>query len=148
MEIISRRDASDKGLKRFFTGKPCKRGHLRERNVKTGACLGCLAHYAKEWSKKYNDDALGFEKVESFVHADDVAILHDFVTLLRAARINGTPVPMVPMAEHVATVNTMIQMMQPVQVAPPPAPTTTDKRAMWVRIHGQEIADQMRDSGL
>jgi hypothetical protein len=38
-EIITRADALAKGLKRFFTGKPCKRGHVVERRVDTGIAL-------------------------------------------------------------------------------------------------------------
>ena len=27
---------------RYFTGRPCKRGHIAERYVSTGACVACL----------------------------------------------------------------------------------------------------------
>jgi hypothetical protein len=40
-EIISRRDAAGRGLKRFYTGKPCVREHLSERYVTTGGCIDC-----------------------------------------------------------------------------------------------------------
>jgi hypothetical protein len=33
LPIISREEARQKGLKRFFTGKPCKHGHVCERRV-------------------------------------------------------------------------------------------------------------------
>jgi hypothetical protein len=39
--IISRKDAFNKGLKRFFTGEPCKRDHYCERFVVNGACVQC-----------------------------------------------------------------------------------------------------------
>lgn len=41
MEIISQMDAARKGLARYFTGKPCKRGHLSERYVASGTCCEC-----------------------------------------------------------------------------------------------------------
>lgn len=41
MEIISRKEAKERGLKRYFTGKPCKHGHTSERNATTGKCLEC-----------------------------------------------------------------------------------------------------------
>jgi hypothetical protein len=41
MEIISRDEARAQGLKRFFTGKPCKRGHLAERFVVDAKCVEC-----------------------------------------------------------------------------------------------------------
>lgn len=39
-EIILRKDAERLGLKRYFTGKPCKRGHISEYFVK-GSCCTC-----------------------------------------------------------------------------------------------------------
>lgn len=41
MEIISRKDALAKGLKRYFTGKPCKRGHISERKASDKSCCEC-----------------------------------------------------------------------------------------------------------
>ena len=41
MEIIDRFKAAEKGLRHFYTGKPCKRGHLVERFVSSGACTSC-----------------------------------------------------------------------------------------------------------
>lgn len=38
-EIILRREAKSKGLDRFYTGKPCKRGELSERRTHDGKCL-------------------------------------------------------------------------------------------------------------
>ncbi len=41
MELISREEARSKGLKRFYTGEPCKHGHIDERYVSTGYCAEC-----------------------------------------------------------------------------------------------------------
>ena len=42
MRVISRSDALALGLKRYFTGEPCKRGHISERSVGSrGRCLEC-----------------------------------------------------------------------------------------------------------
>lgn len=41
MEPISRSEALEKGLTRFFTGKPCKRGHIAERSSTGGQCREC-----------------------------------------------------------------------------------------------------------
>jgi hypothetical protein len=40
MQIISCKDARSVGLKRYYTGKPCKHGHVAERHV-TGGCVVC-----------------------------------------------------------------------------------------------------------
>lgn len=40
-QIIERKVAREQGLKRYFTGEPCKRGHVEERWVSSGQCLEC-----------------------------------------------------------------------------------------------------------
>lgn len=39
--IIDRYEAVAQGKKRYFTGKPCKRGHLCERRTCSGLCIDC-----------------------------------------------------------------------------------------------------------
>jgi hypothetical protein len=41
MEIISRQEAKARGLKRYFTGEPCPKGHVTERHVSSGTCCEC-----------------------------------------------------------------------------------------------------------
>ena len=41
MDIISRKESLIKGLKKYFTGKLCKNGHLSERYSKDGVCCEC-----------------------------------------------------------------------------------------------------------
>ena len=48
-KIIARKEALAKGLKGFFTGKPCKRGHMVERRVDTGDCAGCVNQRSRKW---------------------------------------------------------------------------------------------------
>lgn len=45
MQIISRKEAKTQELKRYYTGKPCKHGHLSERHVSSGSCLECANIY-------------------------------------------------------------------------------------------------------
>lgn len=40
-EVISRKEAREKGLRRYFTGIPCKHGHLDERVTANGTCIIC-----------------------------------------------------------------------------------------------------------
>jgi hypothetical protein len=40
-EIITRADALSKGLKRYFTGKACHRGHVTDRFVTSWSCVEC-----------------------------------------------------------------------------------------------------------
>lgn len=39
--IVSRDDAKAAGLKRYFTGEPCRNGHVAERLVSAGKCVDC-----------------------------------------------------------------------------------------------------------
>jgi 5-methylcytosine-specific restriction endonuclease McrA len=47
--IISRADAKAQGLKRYFTGKPCKRGHIAERRVDGKCCTICSTITNARW---------------------------------------------------------------------------------------------------
>lgn len=53
--IISRKDARAQGLKRYFTGEPCKSGHVSERAVSNGNCLECFR--AKQAERYQSDPA-------------------------------------------------------------------------------------------
>lgn len=39
--LRTRADAKALGLKRYFTGKPCKHGHISERQTSDGGCIAC-----------------------------------------------------------------------------------------------------------
>lgn len=60
-QIISREDARDAGLKHFFTGQPCKHGHVSVRYVGNGECFSCAAERNKRdeikaYQKKYREE--------------------------------------------------------------------------------------------
>lgn len=42
MKIVLRKEAVTKNLQYYFTGKPCKQGHISERSTKTIHCRECL----------------------------------------------------------------------------------------------------------
>ena len=48
-ELISRQQAIEQGLKWFFTGVPCKQGHITKRNVSNADCRGCAGLRHKQW---------------------------------------------------------------------------------------------------
>jgi hypothetical protein len=52
MQIISRAEAKAKGLKRYFTGKPCKHGHVAERQVFNATCVECERTALKRYREK------------------------------------------------------------------------------------------------
>lgn len=41
MEVITKKEARAEGLKRFYTGKPCKHGHIAEQYTANGKCVEC-----------------------------------------------------------------------------------------------------------
>ena len=55
MELITRAEARAAGLKTYFTGRPCKYGHIRDRRVSTADCIECSvirSHWAHAKNKK------------------------------------------------------------------------------------------------
>lgn len=44
----SRAEALEMGVKHYFTGKPCRHGHLEKRVAPAGGCLGCFRMRQKE----------------------------------------------------------------------------------------------------
>jgi len=42
MQIISRQHAITQRLSKYFTGKPCKNGHIAARYTKSSVCMECL----------------------------------------------------------------------------------------------------------
>ena len=63
-EIISLAEARAIGYKRYFTGKPCKRGHVSERYTNSKHCIQCLKErnkspafraYYKKYYRQYID---------------------------------------------------------------------------------------------
>ncbi len=62
--IISRKEAKAQGLKYYFTGKPCKIGHLTERYTTSSGCVECSNYsyinnkenISKNNKHRYNDD--------------------------------------------------------------------------------------------
>lgn len=57
-EIMSRAAARAQGLKQYFTGKPCKHGHLCKRQVASGSCYDCLKRHSKNWRAANPDKVL------------------------------------------------------------------------------------------
>lgn len=41
MKIITQMEAARRGLNKYYTGRPCKRGHKSERWTLNGACVQC-----------------------------------------------------------------------------------------------------------
>ena len=56
MQIITRQEAKEKGLSRYFTGKACIHGHVAERNTKTKICVDCGYEHSTKRRMAYTDE--------------------------------------------------------------------------------------------
>lgn len=54
-EIITRAEAIERGLKHYFTGKPCKHGHVAERVVACRHCVECDSERKSKWRQENKD---------------------------------------------------------------------------------------------
>jgi len=48
--IVTRAEAKAAGLKRYFTGRPCKRGHVSESYTSVSQCVACSRAQTYEWA--------------------------------------------------------------------------------------------------
>ena len=51
--IVKRPDAISDGMKRYFSGVPCKRGHIDQRDVKTCVCIECANISRNEYNERF-----------------------------------------------------------------------------------------------
>jgi hypothetical protein len=75
MKIITRKEALAQGLKRYFTGKPCKRGHVAERSTSAG-CYTCRKAYrqseeGKAASKAYMQSEKGKAARKAYAQSEE-----------------------------------------------------------------------------
>ena len=52
-QVIARSEARERGLKRYFTAEPCKRGHVAERMASNKCCITCF--YARNRAARAAD---------------------------------------------------------------------------------------------
>ena len=48
MRIVTRQAAIEKGLKRYYTGRPCKKGHKSQRYTLSCSCVQCITEGAEK----------------------------------------------------------------------------------------------------
>lgn len=47
--VVTRAEARAKGLRHYFTGRPCKYGHLEQKQTSTGNCMACKRNFENQW---------------------------------------------------------------------------------------------------
>lgn len=66
--VVTRADAKAAGLKRFFTGVPCRKGHISERYASIGNCSACLSSWmCSEKGSAYHAKYQGTHRAEAVV---------------------------------------------------------------------------------
>ncbi len=50
--MSARKEAKEQGLKRYFTGKPCKHGHISERHTHNALCIMCQEKWEEDNKEK------------------------------------------------------------------------------------------------
>lgn len=65
--IITRKEAVEKNLKKYLTGKPCKRGHVAERRVSTNDCVECSKERQRSKKEKERKSKHYFDNREEYL---------------------------------------------------------------------------------
>lgn len=55
LQIVPRSVAIDRGMMRYFTGRPCKHGHVSERRTSRGDCVTCYQSRLAEYRELNKD---------------------------------------------------------------------------------------------
>ena len=66
MKLISRQEAIEQGLTRYFTGKPCKHGHIAEKQLSNRTCIECLLIKKRLWSNLPDVKEKGLERLKNW----------------------------------------------------------------------------------
>jgi len=91
MEIQTRKEAAQLGQTKYYTGKPCKHGHLAQRYVSSGLCISCTADRAKGFRRNVADARSGLIAVTVMVHPDDKRAIEDTASALNMGRPHSAP---------------------------------------------------------
>ena len=87
MEFNTRPAAHAKGLQKYFTGEPCKNGHLAYRYTATGICSACRRMY----QQRYKPRPGGSVRVVVDLHPEDAVLVRALASALMVDRAVATP---------------------------------------------------------
>lgn len=98
--IVKRKDAIARGLSRYFTGKPCKYGHVSERRTHVGECCECKSivntlrrreypEYMDEY-RKTNSDKIILKNKEYRKNNPEKNAAHGRIRRARVVGVSGT----------------------------------------------------------
>lgn len=70
MDIVSRKEAKEKGLTHYFTGTPCIHGHIARRRVNDRNCAECDKLHKNIYRYKYPEKTREIKKANYYKHRD------------------------------------------------------------------------------
>ncbi|WP_299726463.1 hypothetical protein [uncultured Endozoicomonas sp.] len=92
MKTISRAEAKSECLKFYFTGKPCKYGHIVKRYVSTGVCFECkrlrgASDESKQKKKQYNlENAEAIKQYQKQYQAENAEAIKQYKKQYRSEK--------------------------------------------------------------
>lgn len=72
MQIITRSQAKQLGLKRYFTGQACPSGHVSDRAVNSGTCCECKKIASSKWHQANGEHASAYGKIYRHIKGDQL----------------------------------------------------------------------------
>jgi len=84
MEKITRQEAKERKLPRYFSGIPCKRGHVCERYTSSGLCVECAKHHSRKHAEEGRrnaapDNRLRKDIEESIIKRENTKLLKAWI---------------------------------------------------------------------
>lgn len=70
--LVTREDAKERGLKHYFTGVKCNRGHVSRRYVSTGQCLACVFDHTARWRHENPEKVVAGRKRRLVARGDKI----------------------------------------------------------------------------
>jgi hypothetical protein len=86
MALSTRKEAAEKGLLKYNTGRACQRGHTSYRYTKTGTCSECTRWASLKYRQLTTARIAGLKRLVLDVHPDDIKPLSDMAEALKIAR--------------------------------------------------------------
>ena len=123
--VITRKEAKARDLKRYFTGKLCRNGHVAERNVLQRRCYECLQHSnnrrtvsgsTREYQKKRR---IELSKQPHSVE-NSIVIARRIISIVRhrakkyGLKFSLTPESLLPLPRHCPVLGHVLTYLAPV----------------------------------
>lgn len=89
-QIATQEEAVEKGHRKYWTGKTCVNGHIKQRYTASGICIGCNAMNSAKRVKRIRSELTARQKglvsVSLMLHPDDAKAVRDYAAILASTR--------------------------------------------------------------